>query len=346
MQNLSNIYNDVSKNNNIPKQDYKKIAKLNSVKMISLIKESGRFCYRYNPKNNEQLKGYNLLRHCGTLWSLIDIELQLGNEKKYEKEIRSCIDWILNNRTVIYKDGLCLNSKGFGKLGGGGLTILALINVYLYTGDKRYLENAKLFANFIFDLSKNEKEFIHIINLQTNEESDFKSDYYIGEALFALCELYHITQDKKYLQFVLSKIDYLYENNYGVDIQSHWVAYMLQSLYIATLDQKYIIYMYKIVKNIIENPQYILRGRSTPIATRSEALLCFLKLYEYENAYLVRETAEVVVKTLIDNLFLQNKYLLPDGGVVNILDGKNKKVQIDYIQHNSSSFLWAGVLLQ
>ena len=47
------------------------IAQAGAMKLAELNFQSGRFRYRYDANSNADLSGYNVLRHAGTVWSML-----------------------------------------------------------------------------------------------------------------------------------------------------------------------------------------------------------------------------------------------------------------------------------
>ena len=128
--------------------------------------------------------------------------------------------------------------------------------------------------------------------------------------------------------------------DYGVDIQSHWMAYgaceAVERGYVeAGFGEAYIA---RLVAHIAAHPDYRLRRASTPIACRTEALTRILMLAKRRGGAsgLPRETVLSAEREADTNLTLQldwyrnGQFLKSD---------EDDKVQIDYIQHNATSYL-------
>ena len=132
----------------------------------------------------------------------------------------------------------------------------------------------------------------------------------------------------------------LMRRDYGVDIQSHWMAYAACE----AVERGYVeaafgeAYLARLVAHIAANTDYRLRRASTPIACRTEALTRILLLAKRRGAActLTRETLLTAAREADFNLTLQLDWYR-DGQFLK--SDEDDKVQIDYIQHNATSYL-------
>lgn len=316
-----------------------KTAESGSVKLANLISDTGKFKYRYNSRNNKELSGYNVLRHCGTVWSMLDVFLETNNEYVLNSA-KNAVTFLFNNHIKFYKNysDICVSENNEIKLGGNGLAVLALSELYKIEKNDILIETAHKISKFIIKEKENKGDFIHKRCFNTGNIYSFKSEYYVGEALLSLLACYEITKDTRLLNFVVEVERKLYKQNYGVKEQSHWMLYALQKL------QKFypasFVYNHaeKIAKEIIEKPLYLDWKRSTPIACRNEGLIAFANMDCPENLDTSFQTN--VLKTITENLNNQLKFKTNDGAFIRGgKDRRNDEVRIDYIQHNISSFL-------
>jgi D-alanine-D-alanine ligase-like ATP-grasp enzyme len=145
---------------------------------------------------------------------------------------------------------------------------------------------------------------------------------------------------------VQSIVEGLLNARYGINVQSHWMAYAAcEALAKGLLNPQVVVpYLTALMEAIIGDPSYRERQESTPIACRSEALTIFLRtindsplLAMHFSPTLVRQAKEAAV----ENLSLQMTWY--DKGQFRKGNG-DEKVQIDYIQHNAASFLNLSLL--
>jgi hypothetical protein len=164
--------------------------------------------------------------------------------------------------------------------------------------------------------------------------------YYTGEALLALLALYRLTKEEKWLNAVRDIETDLAPEDYGVKEQSHWMLYSLEFLSQFEASPLYFQHAEKIVRHILDNPEYLSWERSTPIACRSEGLLAFLRMKLPETADKNTSLRERCIRQVQYNLDKQLTFRLPDGSFIRGgNDRRNNEVRIDYIQHNISSLL-------
>lgn len=284
------------------------------------------------------MPGYNLLRHCGTAWSIADIAYHLGNMEEEVEASKRAIKMIIDKRLKFANGGLCISGGKTTKLGGAGLAILALVALDKFDVWGGYIPIADSLADFIVSMKRRDGDFHHKLFLKSGRIADFRSDYYTGEALFGLLRLYQATGKRKLLLEVASdSIVKLRARHYGVPEQSHWMVYALSSLHDITGEDDLVGYAGEICEHIIEHPDYRARMKSTPIACRTEALMAYADMLVRNGGRTSGPTIGDAMKATVENVSLMLPYRLIDGSFV---AGENDpRVQIDYIQHASSAFL-------
>lgn len=240
---------------------------------------------------------------------------------------------------------LCLTSKDVIKLGGVGLAIL-MIREFSHLSDTRETRSSESvfpeghvvvcarLENYI-SLQATWNDFIHKRSFSTGKIDRFHSDYYTGEALFALMDSPRVLPD------IRRVMELLLDRGYGLPEQSHWMAYAAcAALKTGYCDQgKTAKYLGQLVGRILSDPSYRKRHESTPIACRTEALVQFLQIcrqVSFATEYFSKALIDAATRVLLDNLKLQLEYY----GQGQFRKGReSEKVQIDYIQHNGSAFL-------
>jgi hypothetical protein len=232
---------------------------------------------------------------------------------------------------------LCVVDNGKIKLGGNGLALLALAEFFELTQDFKLLDVARRLGQYIISEQRPDGDFVHSRVYATQEERNFKSDYYTGEALFGLLRLYEVTNEKKWLECAIRSEAELFKVQYGVYAQSHWMLYALERFYSATASEIYLEHARQIAEHILLFPDYRKESRSTPIACRTEGLLAYFRTVERAGDRKISPTAKATLQEIRKNLGLQIEFQTPRGEFVR--GGGSDEVRIDYIQHNISSFL-------
>jgi hypothetical protein len=325
--------------------------------LFGLIKPNGKFVYAHEfGDKSREFNGYNLLRHCGTVWFMCKainrLSMPLPPERQHAlaKSVQYIIDKL---RPPLWDSGgpptLCLPSRVAVKTGGGGLCLLMLQEFDQLLCDRRNCFNepspiASLDAicerleNYLLSEIAN-GDFVHKRVFATGEILPFRSDYYTGEVLFALIKR------GRFSERVAELFSTLIDRDYGVAEQSHWMAYAASEAARQEWPQKHkaLEYLDRLIARIISEPDYRERRQSTPTACRTEALFAYLEIFKGENPSIAgsrRELLDQSYKSALENLGLQFAHY-GDGQFKRGAD--SNKVQIDCIQHNAASFL--GLLL-
>lgn len=316
------------------------VARRGATRLLRLVMADGRFIYRYNVDEKPQrTKAYNSLRHCGAAWSMLDTARQLGEMTAVAEASERAIYYLISNFIRPFGDdgGCCVVDKGTVKLGGSGLALLAVTELYRLNKTDSLLELARGLGKYITSQQRADGDFVHSRIYATGEERSFRSDYYTGEALFGLMRLHEVTGEENWLDTVVFSEERLLERDYGVEAQSHWMLYALEALYAARQSKAYLEHARRIAKHIVTFPGYRDRTRSTPIACRSEGLLAYVRLLERAGTTGRAPAAWDCVNAVRKNLEMQLKFKTANGAFI-CGSGRNE-VRIDYIQHNISSFL-------
>jgi hypothetical protein len=241
---------------------------------------NGKFIYALDAKGNK-IKGYNWLRHYGALWVLTG-----GLKKHYRyNAAKAAHAKAINyaNRNVYDDTGACVLKAW--KSGLIGISILPQINMGL-------IDNVSKMLLHLEGYQKKNGTFMH--KVVDGKETSFVSNYYTGEIMFGLCDIlreHRLTNVMPvYKNFkgeeailkastaalaekLLAPLEkWVYKNEYGVKIQSHWMMYALQCQHgLQRNAEKAINLATLIIEEIIKNKEYRERMESTPIACRLEA---------------------------------------------------------------------------
>ena len=313
--------------------------------LLRLIGPKGRFVYAHPAGRPEAvLDGYNMLRHCGTLWFMLRALNDMGLEmppatgavlgravayaaKKFERPV-----WIDT-------PSLALVTKGAVKTGGVGLA-LVMLEEY-----RRALPRgldpaavplgleASIAGLQTYALEQIEGgDFLHKRLIADGTVLPFRSDYYTGEALLGLM-VTGCTDPR-----LMAATEALVARRYGVAEPSHGMAYAACEAAGRGLiaEARIVGYLTDLVTAIIEQDSYRARRQSTPVACRSEALTRFVMLYDRWPGRFPPALRAAALRVTHENLALQlgwyaeGQFWKGDG---------DDKVQIDYIQHNATAFL-------
>ncbi len=337
----------------------------------------GRFVYSYRPKTDEQRDKYNILRHAGTIYSMIEL-YEVTGDKRLLAAAERAIAYI--GRTVkpcpgdaeIDAGALCVVEKGFVKLGGNALAIIALVKHAEVTGSGAHLPLIERLGLWILATQSEAGEFVaHKVHQATGKLDDHVSQYYPGEALLALLRgsqlrntLHNSTMGgDRWLDAAARGARWLIEvrDRRVPDARlnhDHWLLYALNELHRRQPEPLYRAHAERTTGAILRlqnrrppypdwHGSYYHPPRSTPTATRSEGLAAAYLLQrdfgEKGEAAPLLEGLELGVRFQLGTQFGPESVLyLPDprqplGGFRRSLN--NYEIRIDYVQHNISALL-------
>jgi hypothetical protein len=320
-------------------------------RLFSLIQPKGRFIYSYPlDRPGEAGDGYNMLRHCGTLWFMLRAvnELRLEVSEQRASMLVSAVGYAGGKLAVppwLPSDRPCygLVTKGAIKVGGVGL-MLAMLHEFRRLCREHGLDPVGLPGSIedtiqgleTYALAQiSDGDFLHKRRFDTGDVLPFFSDYYTGEVLLGL-----FCSDRA-LSGAREVCERLMQFDYGLNVQSHWMAYAACEAVSRGRVPHAVgtAYLKRLMRAIVDDDAYRARRESTPIACRSEALTRYLILLQspaMANDAPEPELVAAVTAAAKKNMRLQldwyrhGQFWKGD---------ENRKVQIDYIQHNATSYL-------
>lgn len=309
--------------------------------LINQIREDskfpGEFIYQRNDKG-EIIKGkYNILRHFGCIWAIKNFlftnnSLQnLDIVNAFKKVTLACRypKFYTSHKDL---DKLFVLDKGFAKLGGNALAILA----FEAPGPNAGADKITPLVNGLkFFMSEKGKVIFYKFNPETKIISPFISDYYPGEAVFALAK-------QREYELAVKMVDWIMEEKYkGGIIHDHWLLQGMDELWNKSrLGITYRIAIKKYatqIANKIKNEPILYRDRNTPTACRVEGLISYYNITGDESII-------PYIEELLDELSqyqCKNPESLCYGAFI------DKGIyQIDYTQHSLMAFLRYSKLIQ
>lgn len=252
----------------------------------------GRFCYHLDPVTGTVLTGYNLLRHAGALLALARWA-PLADGPGTMAAIARAADYLLDKLHHIPTSGLsCLASKGRAKLGGTALLILALLEIHKLEGSPDRLALCRVLADYLISQQDVAGDFRSVLFLDGVSQSSFNSNYYPGQAVLALTDLYNVAGDDRFLGAALRGAGALLRREPTplprIDQADHWTIMALEALHRHRPDPAYAVRVLDGAARIQEllivtGDDHCRRFRdadygSGPAATRGEALAAAWRL--------------------------------------------------------------------
>jgi hypothetical protein len=333
--------------------------------LVAQMNADGSFVYEYDPITRKKSSSYNMLRHAGTTFSLIELHEATG-DAKYLAAAENGLGYL--RRQIIdcptAPTAACVLEDDEIKLGGNGLALLALSKYMAVTGSRGDLSLAQRLAEFIVSVQSSAGEFT-VHKITGTDVDDFESGYYPGEAIYALTQLHELDHNERWSAAAHRGARWLITvRDAGVAIDDldhdHWLLYGLREVYENKPDPLYVEHAKKIVQAIAAiqhhgkskkqadwNGGFRSPPRSTPAATRSEGLgaayALFVGANESSQAQIARDVMEKAIKFQLRTQFTKDQLSSIDGDPAAVgafhesLDEYG--IRIDYVQHNISALL-------
>lgn len=260
------------------KQHFQHLIEQNSAFLHDQIQENGKFIYGYFSAYNRDIRNYNTVRHCTSVYALLET-FEVQNKPEYWPKIHAAIHYALTNfykekdsETAFMIDGK--EGEFEIKLGANAAAILMLTKYQEITQKSNYQKYAEKLANGILKLIDSNGSTTHVLNYPDYDlKEKFRIIYYDGEAALALLRLYQINQDLKLLETVKLMFECFIEKRYE-KYHDHWLSYCTNELTKICPEDKYFIFG---LNNYLKHFIFI-KNRKTTYATLLEMLMAAYKM--------------------------------------------------------------------
>jgi len=326
--------------------------------------EEGRFVYNYLAKTDRDDGAYNMLRHAGSIFALLEWYGESGDLASLQAAQRGLnYLWKQYSACPFNKIWPCIIDGGEIKLGGNALAVLAMNEHYRVTGDRHWLGPAQVLSEWMIDNQSSNGQFRpHKWDYPSGKASDFISAYYPAQTIFALLRLYRSDHDPRWLSAAEHGVDWLIEvhdaNKTG---QDHWLMYALRELNTMTAKPRYMKHVWRISEAILRSQNldqtvpleqrdwygsYNRPPRSITTATRSEALVnaaWLASANDRQRLPAIQTGLCAAIGFQLQTQFrAENSLYLPKpikaiGGFHR--DLQDLSIRIDYVQHNLNAIL-------
>lgn len=326
----------------------------------------GTFGYSYLPARDRYDDSYNHLRHAGACYSLLELYGVTG-EVRYRQAAEKGLAWLMTQTRGPRAnhqgdDFLAVVSPGEeAKLGGAALAMVALLEGMNQTGERQLLPQVQAFARFLEHQQDPDGRFESKYFYQPENEEDFESLYYPGEAILALTRLAELDGNEHWREVASKAADWLIEVRDKAKPVSqlphdHWLLIGLNELQPRTRKDSQLAHARKVGEAILGGERreskyldwigsFYDPPRSTPAATRSEGLVALAELVAKSGGdptpYL-EALKRMTVFQLRCQIRPENALYLPrpDRALGGFRRGLTDwEVRIDYVQHNLSAML-------
>jgi len=331
------------------------------------VRNDGSFVYLYDPIQDREISDYNLVRHAGTIFAMLELyrrnrdpELLSAAERAIGYLLRQVKEGKVQGRVVKFPV-----EDGKVKLGGNALAVLALAEYERTTGERRYRDQMRALGEWILATQAPDGRFtVHMQGYPDGKVSKFQSEFYPGEAIFALMRLYGLTGEMKWLDAADAGARYQLKAFAKLDDaklpHDHWLLYGLNELHRKRPRPEFLEGAMRFARVIIQAQHtranqsqpdweggFYKPPRSAPTATRMEGLN---SAYALARDFGLRREAKLIRESIErGTAFLLGIQIGPEtamycknpekslGGVRESLT--NFLVRIDYVQHMISAMV-------
>lgn len=325
---------------------------------------AGRFLYSYDPTIDGPSPGYNIVRHAGTVYAMLELQ-EVAPDRDLAAAIERAVGYLLRQVQWTAPDQAVVVGEGRVKLGGVALAAVALAKHAEVTGSDRHRPTMRALGRTIAAWQQEDGRFRpHSIYWPSGEVKDFTSAYYPGEAVLALLRLHALDPDGPWLAHADRGARWLIEvRDAAVPVErlnhDHWLLYALRELLRYRPREIFRDHAFKIADAIVAaqktgdalKPAW--RGswyeppRSTPAATRSEGLVCAHEIAmaagDADRAVRIERALSLAARFQLRTqfrpetaMYLRSPWRALGGFHRSLTD---YEVRIDYVQHNISALL-------
>lgn len=260
------------------KQHFQHLIEQNSEFLHDQIQENGKFIYGYFSAYDRDIRNYNTVRHCTSVYALLET-FEVQSKPEYWPKIHAAIHYALTNfykekdsETAFMIDGK--EGEFEIKLGANAAAILMLTKYQEITQKTDYQKYAEKLANGILKLIDSNGSTTHVLNYPDYDlKEKFRIIYYDGEAALALLRLYQINQDSRLIETVKLMFECFIEKRYE-KYHDHWLSYCTNELTKICPEDKYFIFG---LNNYLKHFIFI-KNRKTTYATLLEMLMAAYKM--------------------------------------------------------------------
>lgn len=301
------------------------------------IQENGRFIYGYFPAFDRELKSYNTVRHCTSVYALIE-SFEVKEQKEYWEKIYKAIEYAIDTFYREKQENVAFMIDGEKdqeiKLGSNAAAILMFTKYQELTQDDRYLKYAEAIANGILAMIDAEGQTTHVLHYPSYEiKEKFRIVYYDGEAALALLRLYQLNHDEKLLATVKLMFEHFIEKKYD-KYHDHWLSYCTNELTKICPEEKYFQFG---LNNYLKHMNFI-KNRKTAYATFLEMLMSAYKMVNrleeqgYKDLYDKAEFEKLKELIEIRSEFQRSGFFYPE--VAMYMERPDKMLNAFYVRHD------------
>ena len=343
--------------------------------LVAAVGAEGRMVYLRDADGSAgNPRRYNLLRHAGALHALADYLDEQPNAEGAEA-LRRGLDYLLAHVATVpgMPGALALWSAGTpreAKLGGAGLTLLALASAERVLPGVARRKTLRGLATFVLSMQRADGSFhSKYLDADGGRRDDWVSLYYPGEAALGLLAAYELEPDTAWLHAAIRALAYLARHRAGAASvpADHWALIATARLFESNAAVPALAVRRALLGHVEQVARLMLAeqaaaalpwaphfgaftadARTAPSATRVEALLAVLDVLPPTRASL-RADIDCALRDAV--AFLRRALLRTGpaaGGMPRRMlslrgdfSVRDTEIRIDYVQHALSALLGA-----
>ncbi|MFP4433498.1 MAG: hypothetical protein ACLFTN_03445 [Phycisphaerae bacterium] len=340
--------------------------------LTRMVKPSGQFVYHYYPATNGEKRSYNLPRHAGTIYAMMQL-YEVTGDKELLAAAQRALKFLLahvrpakdtvRKRAVVVEDNVV-------KLGGVGLAGIAIARYVSASHDRQPLETLHQLGRWIRSVQNPDTGELHThyMTWPNGRRVDRKMAYYPGEAILALMRLHELDPKGDWLESARKAALWQVKSQQGKDYWAdHWLLYALNEIHAATGNDPLARHAHAMTTEAIVEQQrrrpepgrrdwvgsFYIPPRITPTATRMEGLAATWFLADRQGR---DDLTEPYRETLLRGVrFVLQGQVMPEqamfharpqvslGGFTASLT--DPEIRIDFVQHSISALLMTREIL-
>ena len=338
------------------------------------VRDNGRFIYKL-PLTRKNKNQYNMVRHAGALYALAQSCRRYPDKTTCDAMVRAA-QFFIKHRVVLNGQGemagICSHRSGVAqqdmacrvKLGAVGLGLAALINVEKVRPGTIPLQELRKFGRFLLFMQKKNGSFYSLFTTGQSGRSDKKKSlYYPGEAALGLLMLNELDPSSKWRDNAARALAFLIKQR-PLNTSDQWLPIAAARLMSCWNYPDHILareivvqFVQQICRKIIEEQILFANdsalvggfredGRTTPTATRTEALLAARAILKGRDPMLYATLQAVITSAVRFLLHAQVTSGARAGGIYRVTRLRKKErrkradeIRIDYVQHCLCVFL-------
>jgi hypothetical protein len=219
----------------------------------------GRFVYGLDPAKGQTSRSYNMVRHAGAAYGLMQAYVRTG-DRRYVRAGRRALEFIARHvRERPLDDGPTVAHvvyDRYSKLGGQGLALAAFAAYTEFTGDRRYLLQMRGIAGHILTQIHADGDVTHYFDWGPEARtSDTPVLFYPGEAMVGLLGLNRVEPDERWVEAAeLMERFIIEERDAGLELNQlqhdQWQMIALSELHRISSDDRYRVQALRIARAI------------------------------------------------------------------------------------------------